>query len=135
MSIDELVAWIQAEVPRLTPAEALDAVRLDDAFIVDTRPEFQRRAGGEVPGAIVIERNHLEWRLDPRSSARIAEATSLDIQWIVLCEGGYSSCLAAHSLRQLGLHRSTDVAGGFLSWQAAGLPVVHPREPSQPRLP
>jgi rhodanese-related sulfurtransferase len=133
MSIDDWVAEVQARLPRLHPAEAYDAVRRGEAYIVDTRPEFQRRASGEVPGAIVIERNHLEWRLDPGSSARIPEAVSLDVQWIIICEGGYSSSLAAHSLRHLGLHRSTDVIGGFQAWQAARLPIDHPKTPNPPR--
>ncbi|TCO17991.1 rhodanese-related sulfurtransferase [Kribbella steppae] len=135
MPIDDWVARIQAELPRLSPEEAYDAVRRNVAMIVDTRPEYQRRAGGEIPGAIVIERNHLEWRLDPASTARIREAVSHDIQWIVICEGGYSSSLAACSLRQLGLLRSTDVVGGFQAWQAAHLPVNHPKIPTRPADP
>ena len=71
--------------------------------------------------------------LDPASVARIPEAVSFDIRWIVICEGGYSSSLAAHSLRQLGLFSSTDVVGGFQAWQAAHLPVSHPETPIQPR--
>ncbi|TCC25370.1 rhodanese-like domain-containing protein [Kribbella speibonae] len=134
MAIDERVREVQAGLPRLTPVQAFEAVRNGTAYIVDTRPEYQRRAAGEVPGAIVIERNHLEWRLDPASAARIPEAASTGIQWIVLCEGGYSSSLAADSLRGLGLLRSTDVAGGFQAWQDAGLPVVHPATPTEPRL-
>jgi rhodanese-related sulfurtransferase len=133
MPIDDMVAQIQAQLPRLQPADAYDAVQRGTAYIVDTRPEYQRRAAGEVPGAIVIERNHLEWRLDPGSSARIPEAASFDIQWIIICEGGYSSSLAAHSLQQLGLHRSTDIIGGFQAWQAARLPVDHPNTPNPPR--
>lgn len=133
MAIDERVTRIQAGLPRLTPAQAFEAVRRGTAYIVDTRPEYQRRAAGEVPGAIVIERNHLEWRLDPASASRIPEAVSSGIWWIVLCEGGYSSSLAAESLRAVGLVRSTDIAGGFQAWQAAGLPVVHPATPTRPR--
>lgn len=135
MSIDDRVARVQAELPRLSAQEAYDAVQRGEAFIVDTRPEYQRRASGEVPAAIVIERNHLEWRLYPASTAAIPEAVSYDIQWIVICEAGYSSSLAAESLRELGLHRSTDVVGGFQAWQAATLPIDHPPRPVQPRTP
>lgn len=126
MAIDDRLAAVQAGLPRLTPVEAYDAVRRGDGIIVDTRPEYQRRATGAVPGAVVVERNHLEWRLDPESSARIPEAVSFGIRWIVICEGGYSSSLAAESLRELGLLRSTDVIGGFQAWRAAGLPVDRP---------
>ena len=133
MSVDDLLDQAREMMRRLDPTEAEAAARAPDAFIVDTRPEFQRRRDGEVPGAIVIERNHLEWRLDPRSPARIPEA-SPDIRWIVLCDEGYSSSLAAWSLHQLGLERATDVAGGFQAWLAAGLPVVRPEHPTAPRL-
>jgi rhodanese-related sulfurtransferase len=132
MGVEETLSQARAGLPRLDPAQAYAASTDDDTFIVDTRPEFQRRAAGEVPGALVIERNHLEWRLDPTSAARIPEAVSADIRWIVLCEGGYSSSLAADSLRRIGLHRSTDVIGGFTAWRAAGLPVVAPTASNRP---
>ena len=75
------------------------------------------------PGALVIERNHLEWRLDPASDARIPQATDHDVTWIVVCSEGYSSSLAAASLQDLGLRNATDLDGGFRAWKAAGLPV------------
>jgi rhodanese-related sulfurtransferase len=77
-----------------------------------------------VPGSLVIERNHLEWRLDPTSGAKIAEATDHDVRVLVLCSEGYTSSLAAAALQELGLHRATDVVGGFHAWAAAGLPTV-----------
>lgn len=135
MSIEETLARAWADPSRLDPAEALAATSATGTYLVDIRPEFQRRAAGEVPGAIVIERNHLEWRLDPRSDARIPEAVDTSIRWIILCEGGYASSLAAHSLRQLGLLRSTDVIGGFQAWSVAGMPVLHPDAPQRPRGP
>ncbi|MEU8324681.1 rhodanese-like domain-containing protein [Nonomuraea sp. NPDC048881] len=135
LSIDALLARARAGLRRLPPAEALAAASRGDAFIVDTRPEFQRRSGGEVPGAIVIERNHLEWRLDPRCDARIPEATSAHIRWIVLCDEGYSSSLAASALRQIGLANATDVIGGFQAWIADGLRVIRPAVLTRPRGP
>jgi rhodanese-related sulfurtransferase len=94
------------------------------ALLVDTRPVAQREADGEVPGALVVERNVLEWRLDPASAARLPEATGHDVEVIVLCNEGYASSLAADSLRTLGLHRATDVVGGYQAWAAAGLPTT-----------
>jgi rhodanese-related sulfurtransferase len=135
MSIDETLARAWAGLTRLNPAEALAATSATGTYIVDIRPESQRRTAGEVPGAIVIERNQLEWRLDPRSDARIPEAADTSIRWIILCEGGFASGLAAQSLRQLGLLRSTDVIGGFQAWTAARLPVFHPDTPERPRGP
>ena len=122
-TIDELLAEARSRIVRVTPHEA--AARIDaGALLVDTRPAAQRAEHGEVPGALVIERNHLEWRLDPTSDARIPEATGYDVDVIVLCQEGYSSSLAADSLRALGLHRATDVVGGFAAWAAAGLPTT-----------
>ncbi len=72
----------------------------------------------------MIERNHLEWRLDPTSDARIREATDHDVAWVVLCSEGYTSSLAAAALQDLGIHRATDVVGGFRAWEAAGLPTA-----------
>ncbi len=123
MTINDVLAAARARLRRLDPAEAAEAIR-SGARLVDTRPQFQREADGEIPGAILIERNHLEWRLDPTSTARIPEATDCDIAWIVLCDEGYSSSLAAASLQDLGLHGATDVIGGFQAWRSAGLPIT-----------
>jgi rhodanese-related sulfurtransferase len=121
--IDEVLESARARLDRVSPEEASIAVAERGALLVDTRPEWQRRAEGEVPGAILIERNHLEWRLDPTSDARVAEAVDHDVEIIVMCSEGYASSLAAASLQDLGLHRATDLVGGFVAWRAAGLPV------------
>jgi rhodanese-related sulfurtransferase len=122
-SIDEVLEEARGRLRGLQPAEA--AVRMaDGALVVDTRPVAQREADGEVPGALVVERNALEWRLDPAGDARLPEATGHDVEVIVLCDEGYASSLAADSLRALGLHRATDVVGGYRVWVAAGLPTT-----------
>ena len=122
-SIDELLAQVRGRIGRVEPAEA--AARLaDGALLVETRPWEQRRRDGDVPGAVVIDRNVLEWRLDPASPWRIPEVAGHDLEVIVLCNQGYSSSLVADTLRTLGLHRAVDVVGGFEAWAAAGLPVV-----------
>jgi rhodanese-related sulfurtransferase len=121
--IDEVLFGARARLQRVTPEEASAAMAERGALLVDTRPEWQRRAEGEIPGALLIERNHLEWRLDPTSDARIPEAVNHDIEVIVMCSEGYASSLAAASLQDLGLHRATDLVGGFVAWRAAGLPV------------
>ncbi|MFW3172090.1 rhodanese-like domain-containing protein [Geodermatophilus sp. CPCC 206100] len=122
-TIDEVLAEARARLDRLEPAEAA-ARAAEGAILVDTRPAFQREADGEVPGALLVERNHLEWRFDPASDARLPEASGYDVEVIVLCNEGYSSSLAADSLRALGLHRATDVVGGYQAWRAAGLPTT-----------
>jgi rhodanese-related sulfurtransferase len=90
------------------------------ALLVDIRPDWQRSAEGSIPDALIIERNHLEWRADPTSDARIPKAVDHDVVWVIICSEGYTSSLAAASLRELGLHRATDVIGGFHAWKAAG---------------
>ena len=97
---------------------------MDGALLVDIRPAAQRTIEGEVPGALVIERNVLEWRLDPTSDARLPQAVGHDVRVLVLCSEGYTSSLAAAALVEIGLHRATDVEGGFQAWRAAGLPTT-----------
>jgi rhodanese-related sulfurtransferase len=118
---------------RLQPQEVREAVQ-NGAIVVDIRPEFQRRTNGEIPGAVIVERNHLEWRLHPASSGRIEEAVDVDVHWIVICDEGYASSLAAATLQMLGLRRATDVVGGFQAWRAARLPVNSPGTLTPPRL-
>ena len=120
--ISEVLEQARGRLDRLGPAEAWAAVR-DGALLVDIRPQAQRAAEGEVPGALIIERNVLEWRLDPASDARLPEAGSYDLRVIVMCSAGYTSSLAAASLQDLGLSAATDLDGGFQAWARAGLPV------------
>lgn len=122
-TIDDLVERARAGVHRPRGREAYEA-QLAGALLVDIRPTAQRAAEGEIPGALVIERNVLEWRLDPTGSHRIPEATGYDVEVVVVCSEGYASSLAAASLRELGLHRATDLAGGFVGWAADGLPTT-----------
>jgi rhodanese-related sulfurtransferase len=110
--IDRILDDARAKLIRL-PAAEVPAALARGAVLVDIRPAAQRAAEGEVPQALVIERNVLEWRLDPTSDARIPQAVGDDVEWVVLCSEGYTSSLAAASLKDLGLHRSTDVIGGY----------------------
>jgi rhodanese-related sulfurtransferase len=122
-TIDELLADARSRIVRVTPQAAALRVAAG-AVLVDIRPAAQRAREGEVPGALAVERNVLEWRFDPASDARLPEATGYDVDVIILCSEGYTSSLAADALRSLGLHRATDVVGGFLAWAAAGLPTT-----------
>lgn len=120
--IDEILATARARLHRLDPHEVAAAMARG-AVLVDIRPAAQRAEHGEIPGAIVIERNVLEWRLDPRSDARLPFATTYDLEVIITCQEGYTSSLAAASLLDLGLSRATDLDGGFAAWRRAGLPT------------
>ena len=106
------------------PAQAFAEHTGAGAVLVDIRPASQRAADGEVPGSWIIERNHLEWRLDPASPARLPWVTGYDHRIIVLCQEGYTSSLAAAALLDLGLSASTDIIGGFSAWTEAGLPTA-----------
>ena len=131
-TIDEILAAARGRLRRLGPAEAQQAAGRG-AALVDIRPQAQRATEGEIPGALLIERNVLEWRLDPASSARLPIAR-YDLQVIVVCSEGYTSSLAAAALQDLGVSRATDLDGGFRAWQAAGLPVT-PAAPAAPAAP
>jgi rhodanese-related sulfurtransferase len=122
-SIDELLAEARSRIARLLPEQAAARIRAG-AVLVDIRPAAQRAREGSVPGALVVERNVLEWRFDPASDARLPEATGYDVEVVVLCSEGYTSSLAADALRALGLTRATDVIGGWQAWVTAGLPAV-----------
>jgi rhodanese-related sulfurtransferase len=130
LSIEQLLSAARARLQRLSPDEAYAAVETTEAILVDIRPESQRAIEGSIAGALVIERNVLEWRFDPASSTRLPVATDYDLQVIVFCSEGYTSSLAAAALQDLGLWRATDMVGGFQAWRASGLPTVPPGKPS-----
>ncbi|MCX4412513.1 rhodanese-like domain-containing protein [Streptomyces sp. NPDC053741] len=122
VGIDELLEQVRAAYERVGPEEAATAAA-EGALLVDIRYAELRERDGLIPGALVVERNELEWRLDPQGSHRAPQATSHDLRVVVICNEGYASSLAVASLHQLGLHRATDLTGGFQAWRAAGLPV------------
>jgi len=122
-NLDDVLAESRRRLERVGPEEAVTLVTAG-ALLVDTRPVEQRSRDGEVPGAVVIDRNVLEWRLDPRGEHRIPEAGDPDRIVILMCNEGYASSLAAATLQDIGLPRATDLDGGFQAWAAAGLPVV-----------
>ncbi|MEU1077911.1 MULTISPECIES: rhodanese-like domain-containing protein [unclassified Streptomyces] len=126
VGIDALLERVREGLDRVGPREAHDAALAGEALLVDIRYAALRERDGLVPGALVVERNELEWRLDPLGSHRAPEATSHDLRIVVICNEGYASSLAAASLHELGLHRATDLAGGFQAWRAEGLPVTAP---------
>ena len=115
MDIDELLAEARVGLDRVSADDFADEVAAG-ALVVDIRPAPLRAADGELPDAVVIDRNVLEWRLDPTSAHRIPEATGHDLRIVLVCNEGYASSLAAATLRQLGLHRATDLIGGYQAW-------------------
>ncbi|WP_442932470.1 rhodanese-like domain-containing protein [Micromonospora sp. NBC_01699] len=126
-SIDEILEAARLRLRRLDPEAGHLAYR-GGALLVDIRPAAQRAANGSIPGALVIERNVLEWRLDPRSDARLPVADRYDLPVVIFCQEGYTSSLAAAALQDVGLYRATDIVGGFAAWRLAGLPAFGPTD-------
>jgi rhodanese-related sulfurtransferase len=114
-SIDRILLDARSGLERVE-ARDLEAEMAAGALVLDTRPVEQRERDGSLPGAVVVDRNVLEWRLDPTSPDRIPEATDFERRVVVVCNEGYSSSLAAASLQQLGLRRATDLVGGYQAW-------------------
>ena len=127
-SIDEILDDARRRLKRVTPLEAYN----EKTLLVDIRPAAQRADEGEIPGALIVERNVLEWRFDPQSAARLPIAGRYDLRVIVFCSEGYTSSLAAAALQDLGLHNATDLAGGFQAWKRAGLPTHRGAPPGGP---
>ncbi len=121
-TIDKVLERARRRLARVDPHQAATELA-HGALLVDTRTESQRAKQGEIPGALVIDRTVLEWRLDPTSPQRIPQATDHKARIILICSEGFSSSLAAASLQELGLINATDVIGGFQAWKEAGLPI------------
>lgn len=130
LTVEELLDESRAGMRRLTPREAARAARAG-AVLVDIRPHAVRVAEGEIPGALVVERNLLEWRFAPTSDWRVPQAGP-EAEVVVFCNDGYTSSLAAYALRRVGVPRATDLVGGFRAWRAAGLPAVPGGSPAIP---
>lgn len=121
-AVAEILDEARRRLNRLSPHEAFRAQQRG-ALVVDTRPRVNRDTEGTIPGSLSIDRNVLEWRLDPLSDARLAIAT-YDLHVIVVCNEGYASSLAAISLQDIGVRHATDLIGGYRAWRAVGLPVT-----------
>ncbi|HYQ34917.1 MAG TPA: rhodanese-like domain-containing protein [Mycobacterium sp.] len=106
---------------RRLPAAEVPAALSRGAVVIDIRPQAQRLREGDLPGALVIERNVLEWRCDPTSDAKLPQAVGDDVEWVIVCSEGYTSSLAAAALLDIGLHRATDVIGGYQALATAGV--------------
>jgi rhodanese-related sulfurtransferase len=131
-TVEELLAEAAAEIDRLTPVEALEAAQ-EGGLLIDIRPVEQRRRDGLVPGAAIVDRNVLEWRLDPEGEHRDPDLAHRERRIVLICNEGYQSVLAAATLRRFGLD-SCDVIDGVQGWMAAGLPLEPTAAPSpEPR--
>jgi rhodanese-related sulfurtransferase len=115
-AIDVLLEEARLGMDRVQPADLASELTAG-ALVVDTRPADQRQRDGHLPGAVIIDRNVLEWRLDPTCPHHIPQVSTADVRIIVVCNEGYSSSLAAATLRQLGLTLATDLIGGFQGWK------------------
>ncbi len=133
-TIDELLQRSREGLERLGPEQARRAMERQGAALIDIRSDVQRASDGEVPGALHVPRNVLEWRLDADCASRDPAAPELHQTVIVMCHEGYQSSLAAATLQQLGFSHATDLDGGFEAWCVAGLPTrpLNAADPAQP---
>ena len=118
--VEVLLRRARSRLRRLDPVTVPDAVA-QGAVLLDIRPAAQRAFEGPLPGSLVVDRNILEWRCDPTSAARLPQAIDDDVAWVVVCSPGHTSSLAAAALLDLGLHRATDVVGGYQELARADL--------------
>jgi rhodanese-related sulfurtransferase len=125
MNSEELLDEARSSLERLEPEQALDAVE-SGALLIDIRADSQRERDGVVPQARFMQRNVLEWRLDPKGEWRDPELARADAHVVLMCQDGYQSSLAAANLQKLGIAKATDLVGGFRAWRDAGLPVTRP---------
>jgi len=130
VTIDDLVDRARRRIRRVGPYE-LESLIAEGGLVIDIRPAEQRRREGALPGAIVVERNVLEWRLDPTSDHRLPEVRDIHQPVVVVCSAGYASSLAAASLADLGFERASDLVGGYQAWSAWFL--LHRRAPETSR--
>jgi rhodanese-related sulfurtransferase len=127
-TIDELLAEARAQIGhRPTPAEAHEAAQAGEVILVDVRAGDVLARDGSIPGAIHHQRTVIEWRADPDCEWRDDRIADLDAPLVLFCSHGYSSSLAAQTLRDMGFTRVTDMDGGFDAWKDAGLPTL-PRD-------
>jgi rhodanese-related sulfurtransferase len=124
-AVDRLLAEARLGLRRVQPPQAKDIFD-GGGLLIDIRPDAQRAEFGEIPGALIVERNNLEWRLDPQGSHRLTEAEDPDRPVIIICQEGYASSLAAASVLGLGRTAVTDLVGGFVAWKQCGLPTTGP---------
>jgi rhodanese-related sulfurtransferase len=122
-AVDRLLAGARQRLDRVDAAGAKRILE-SGGLLIDIRPAAQRAEFGDIPGALIVERNNLEWRLDPQGSHRLPEAEDPDRPVVVICQEGYASSLAAASLLSLGRTGATDLDGGFVAWKAAGYPTT-----------
>lgn len=127
-SISQILTEARSHLKRITPTQALAELQAPatpfsaPVLLVDIRPAAQRAAEGEIVGSLVIERNVLEWRFDPRCEGRLGVADRYDLRVIVMCQEGYTSSLAAKALQDLGLENATDLEGGYRAWKEGRFP-------------
>ena len=124
--VDDQLADARSRLTRVSARAAYQEALYGRGILVDIRPAAQRTAEGEVAAhlaPLVVERNVLEWRFDPRHEAKLPMA-GFATRVIILCQEGFTSSLAADALLRLGIRRATDVVGGFRAWREAGLPTA-----------
>jgi rhodanese-related sulfurtransferase len=101
--------------PSVTTLEATQLINRQDALVLDVREQAEY-AQSHILNARWLPLSQLE--------ARAGEIEKFkDKPLIVYCASGNRSSTAASVLTKRGFSRVVNLAGGFVAWQQAGLPV------------
>lgn len=121
MGVLGLIVW--TEFSRMTrkykQADATQAVKLmnnDESLVLDVRDDNEVREG-KIQGSKHIPLGQLSNRM-------IELEKSKEKPILVYCRSGNRSSQACTTLTKNGFANVTNLAGGFMAWQSANLPVV-----------
>ena len=113
---EKLVAEAKRKIIEISPTEAADKSKREEAVIVDVR-EKDEWDEEHIPDAIHMSRGTIELDLEEK-------VPDPDAMIICHCGGGGRSALVAENLQKMGYKNVRSMAGGLKAWKAAGLPTI-----------
>ena len=117
-----LYAEAQAEIETWSVETAKDHLGDDAVVFVDVRDVRELWREGTIPDALHVPRGMLEFWVDPESPyAR--DVFQSGKRFVLFCNMGWRSALAAKAVRDMGLAPVCHIGGGFTAWREAGGPV------------
>lgn len=121
-SVASLISQAKTEIEECNLATVQQAAKVGLSLIVDVR-EPEEFILGHIENAINIPRGVLEFRTDDSYPGAIASLADKNTDIILYCRSGGRSALAAQSMSKLGYKSVMSMAGGFMAWEEAKLPV------------
>lgn len=123
LTLQQLILRVKSEIVEVD-VSTVEAVSQDGSqLIVDVR-EPSEFAQGHIKGAINVPRGVLEFRADANYPGGIPCLYDKTGKIVLYCRSGARSALAAQSLALLGYKAIVSMAGGFIAWEDANLPVI-----------